>query len=408
MLGGNMPRPAPALAQGAAPQTNTTSITPNDPFENAAPPIQVPAVVDTHLPSLIMNIVVAPDPVPVGETAIFTLTLTNQASDPASNVVVTIPTPDGAQPEPGDGVISAAKGWKWTVSRVAALSETVFRGSVRLLRLPKGDALLFRPEVTAAELAQPVAIYGGALVWDRAKGSSRSAFAPGQAAKLQGENGRLNVAFPGNAAKKALDLQYRTLEVARDDLVAKKRPVPAAIANFKRAFAPVVLDAVDSAGQEVHQFDAPLSITWRYTPEQLLARGISAADLTVFWFNEDIKQWVTIPSSVDEQTQTVSTVVDHFSAFTLGDGSSPSDAYLPSLKGWQVSTFTGAVSYNYPIDVQRRYRRRDRWAQQAAGWHYWQGLEPGFWLGWRAKSCARCQHRQYCEDLYADAQRPEL
>ncbi|MCG8351668.1 MAG: hypothetical protein MI924_28200, partial [Chloroflexales bacterium] len=41
----------------------------------------------------------------------------------------------------------------------------------------------------------------------------------------------------------------------------------------------------------------------------------------------------------------------HFSAFQLSDGSSPSDAYLPSLQGWQVSAFTGAASFRYPLEL---------------------------------------------------------
>ncbi len=351
MLAGSFPKPAPVAAQPnvVQPRAPERSVLP-------APVVDIPTApaapfVDPHLPSLTIHLMVAPDPVPVGETAAFTLTVANQAPDPATKVVVTLPTPDGALAEPGDGVINPAKGWQWTLDQVAALSEVQFTGVVRLVRMPSGDALLFRPEVTAAELSQPVASFGGALVWDRAKGSVQSSFAPGKATALQGENGRLTVTFPANAARAALGLQYRTLELARADLLGQHRPVPPTIANVKRALAPVVLDATDAAGAAVHQFDAPLTLAWRYTQEQLLARGISAADLTVFWFDETLGQWVPVPSTVDEQTQTVSTVVDHFSAFTLGDGSSPSDAYLPSLKGWQVSDFTGAVSYNYPIDV---------------------------------------------------------
>ena len=40
-----------------------------------------------------------------------------------------------------------------------------------------------------------------------------------------------------------------------------------------------------------------------------------------------------------------------FSTFQLGDGSSPSNLYMPSVRGWQVDTFTGHASYSLPIDV---------------------------------------------------------
>ena len=56
-------------------------------------------------------------------------------------------------------------------------------------------------------------------------------------------------------------------------------------------------------------------------------------------------------TTVDPAVQTATAMVDHFSDFQFGDGSSPSSAFLPSLQGFQVSSFTGAASYSYPIDV---------------------------------------------------------
>lgn len=180
MLAGSFPKPAPVAAQPnvVQPRAPERSVLP-------APVVDIPTApaapfVDPHLPSLTIHLMVAPDPVPVGETAAFTLTVANQAPDPATKVVVTLPTPDGALAEPGDGVINPAKGWQWTLDQVAALSEVQFTGVVRLVRMPSGDALLFRPEVTAAELSQPVASFGGALVWDRAEARYRAALRPGR------------------------------------------------------------------------------------------------------------------------------------------------------------------------------------------------------------------------------------
>ena len=61
--------------------------------------------------------------------------------------------------------------------------------------------------------------------------------------------------------------------------------------------------------------------------------------------------WLPIPTTIDEHTHIATAVVDHFTPFQLGDGSSPSAAFLPSQQGWQVSTFTGAASYSYPIEL---------------------------------------------------------
>jgi len=59
-------------------------------------PLTVAPLTDPHLPSLTLQLAVDPDPVAVGDTVAFTLTLTNSAPDPAEGLVVTLPTPDGA------------------------------------------------------------------------------------------------------------------------------------------------------------------------------------------------------------------------------------------------------------------------------------------------------------------------
>lgn len=43
--------------------------------------------------------------------------------------------------------------------------------------------------------------------------------------------------------------------------------------------------------------------------------------------------------------------MEHFTPFQLGDGSSPSEAFIPTLNGWQVSQFTGAATFGLPLDV---------------------------------------------------------
>lgn len=122
----------------------------------------------------------------------------------------------------------------------------------------------------------------------------------------------------------------------------------------KRGLGTFSLNATSDTGAETHQFDAPLSVSIKYTPEQLEALGIAEADLGLFWFDEQAGRrgaWVALPSTVDPASQTVTASVDHFSAFQLSDLSQPSDAYIPSLEGWNVGLFTGGAQYRYPIEV---------------------------------------------------------
>ncbi len=57
--------------------------------------LTVPAVVDPHLPSLSAQMQVTPRWVAVGDTFTMTLTVSNSAPDAASNLVATLPLPQG-------------------------------------------------------------------------------------------------------------------------------------------------------------------------------------------------------------------------------------------------------------------------------------------------------------------------
>ena len=67
-------------------------------------------MVDPHLPSLSLHLAVAPDPVALGDTVAITITIANDAPDPANDVVITLPTPDSALAVPGPNTISPTKG----------------------------------------------------------------------------------------------------------------------------------------------------------------------------------------------------------------------------------------------------------------------------------------------------------
>jgi hypothetical protein len=312
--------------------------------EPIAPPLTVPPVVDPHLPSLTLRLAVAPNPVALGDTVAVTLTLTNQASDPAEDLLVTLPTPDGAVALSGPNTVSPARGWEWRIDRLDGPASIDLTAQLTLVRRPQGDALLLHADATADGLDLPIHDDGGALVVDRTLGAATMRYVPGTASRLRSRDGRVMVDLSARAFARALTLHHDA--TPRTDASA-----PPPIAGFHRGFGAFTLDATDDAGIRVHQFDEPLTISVSYTPEQLAALGIAEDDLTLTWYDPAAKTWQTVPTSVDPTTHTASALVNHFSDFQLGDGSSPSAAFLPSLQGFQVSTFTGAASYSFPIEA---------------------------------------------------------
>lgn len=117
-------------------------------------------------------------------------------------------------------------------------------------------------------------------------------------------------------------------------------------ASVRRGLGVFYLDTTDDTDQAIHQFTTPLTITVSYTPEQLAARGFSASDLALFWYDATAPvtqtadrvtygRWQAIPTTIDPVAGTATALVDHFTPFELSDGSSPSTAFVPSLQGWQ-------------------------------------------------------------------------
>jgi hypothetical protein len=187
-------------------------------------------------------------------------------------------------------------------------------------------------------------------------------FVPSRAARLTSPDGRVTVHFPAGAAKQPLRLSYRSLPAARADVRTTPLVIPESRANNRRGFAPFFLTATNEQGNDVHQFDAPLTLTIRFTPQQLRALNLSAASLALYWFDEtapvtgtgDVVRygdWVPLPTTIDAVAGTATAIVDHFSGYQLSDESSASSAYLPSLQTWQTSLFTGAASSSYPLEV---------------------------------------------------------
>ncbi|HEU4323529.1 MAG TPA: RHS repeat-associated core domain-containing protein [Roseiflexaceae bacterium] len=293
-------------------------------------------------PALSIDVALTPNALALGETTTLTLTVRNPSAQPVDNVTVSLPVPQGTEPLPGDGLVDAASGWRWSVGTLAGGASATRTASVRITSLPTGGALLAKPEASARDLPEPARTNGGAAIVDRS--ATTSAFTPGAAAALRSADGMVSVDVPRGLFKQAL-----TLRASRTTPAGEVTP-PASVLG-RRSLGTVFLNATDSQGQNVHRFDQPLTISMRYTPEQLQAAGLTEGALAIFWFDTAAQRWVRLPSQVNPETRTVTALVDHFTPFALSDGSSPSAAYIPNLQGFQTSLLTGAASYSYPIEL---------------------------------------------------------
>jgi RHS repeat-associated protein/uncharacterized repeat protein (TIGR01451 family) len=313
--------------------------------------VKAAPLAEQRAPSLALDVQVAPGTITVGEQATVTVTVINQSAHAATNLAVAVPLPAGATPVGKADLAADGQSWRWSRAQLDGRASATFSAVFRIDSMPAGGAVLVRPQVSAAERADALSAVGGALVdapASDARVSGPVAFTAGKAATLRSGDNRVEVAVPADLAGEDLSLAYRTLAQRK---AAKDFVAPPAVVGFKRGFAPFFLDATDAQGKAVHQFKRPLAISVRYTPEQLEALGIDEADLTIFWFDEAANHWVPQPTVVDPAARAARVSVSHFSAYALGDGSSPSEAFVPSLQGWQVGLYNGSASYGMPIDV---------------------------------------------------------
>ncbi len=359
---------SPAAVGYAAPATASNGAAASD--DPPAPKVvTAPPWVDPHLPSLTLDLHLsteAPDTITVGQSITATLSLKNSAPDPAKAVVITIATPNGAIALPGAGMVAPDQGWRWSQAELAANSSTTLTAQLKVTSLPAGGALLMRASVTAQGL--PVALYGkaGVLVEGDNVGilpkEKANSYIPGAVTTLTSQDGQLEVKFGAKAYPEELTLKHLPRQIKLPDLKAQNKLVPPPAPPLRRGLGTFFLEAIDSKGGEVHKFNEPLTLTVKYTPQQLEALGLQEDSLTLYWFDESYsgKQadgtpfqglWTAIPTQLDPKQKTVSAQVDHFSSFQLSDGSAPTVNFLPSLQGFQESLFTGGASYNYPIEL---------------------------------------------------------
>jgi hypothetical protein len=167
--------------------------------------LTVAPVTDPHLPALALAIALAPDPVAIGDTLALTLTVANGAADPAEDLVVSLPRPDGALPLSGPITRTPLDGWLWDVGRLEAQSSIALTATLRLVRMPAGQALLLRPQATARGLADPLVTEGGALVVDPTLGPATARFSPGAPITLR--RGRVQLDFPAGGFDRPLTLR---------------------------------------------------------------------------------------------------------------------------------------------------------------------------------------------------------
>jgi hypothetical protein len=165
-------------------------------------------------------------------------------------------------------------------------------------------------------------------------------FIPTVGGEAQGFNQHVKVNFPAGALPEDADITVRAPQNTELSLGGQ----------------PMELTAIGrKSGKEITQFSQPVTITIQYSDDEatrlLKQAGMKdESSLTLFYYNESVKTWYPLTTSVDTETNQLTAITDHFTLFDF-KAQNWEAARLPSLDGFQLSGFTGAATYSYPIQV---------------------------------------------------------
>ena len=107
--------------------------------------------------------------------------------------------------------------------------------------------------------------------------------------------------------------------------------------------------AVDSVtGENVETFDEQIEITYSYNRFDWEGKDIQS--LQLLRYDAEIEGWIPLESEVDADSQFVKTKTDKGGIFNI-DPSNWQAHLPPLLESYDISPFTGAFSYQYPIQT---------------------------------------------------------
>jgi len=147
--------------------------------------------------------------------------------------------------------------------------------------------------------------------------------------------GKLKIKIPPGAFKRDAQVWVHTLsDFSKVDYLISENTVE------------LVADYGDET-EEIHTFEQPLEISMPYDAEKY--RG-NESMITMFYYDKTRWQWSPILSQVDMVNHTVTGYTNHFSLYATS-AQDWNSAKMPTLDGFQVSSFTGAGTYSYPLEV---------------------------------------------------------
>jgi RHS repeat-associated protein len=158
---------------------------------------------------------------------------------------------------------------------------------------------------------------------------------PAAGGKVEDSNNRVEVEFPGGVLTSDVRVRIRP---AKDDS-NRRKPLGGGRGAVE------ILAYGGEKSEKITKFDSLFTIRFAFDPS--LAR-LSDEFLQIVFWDEETGDWVNVPTEVDREHFILSAQVDHLTVFDYTTANFDI-ARLPNLDGFQVSQFSGAGTYSYPL-----------------------------------------------------------
>ena len=288
-------------------------------------------------PSLEFMVRVTPEEAAPGDAVTFTITLHNYGVDAIEAIAVSGRLVNGVIFVPGSGsrglfYDAKTRGIAWPLKSLQP-GEWVsgrFRGRI-------GE------QKTGSQLKQALTMVAGdskfqavTMVTVATPRGDKVRMTPETGGWLRSGDGRVELKMPVGAVTENVDIVYK----ANVEDVKPREGMRA----------PFSLNAVTERGKEVHVFDAPLTLYYYYTSEEM--KSLDFSSRTFFVYDENSKAWELVPSFLNMEKGRLETELHHFSTYTEGStGETFVSEESDRIRGVQPSLFTGSINSSYGFEL---------------------------------------------------------
>lgn len=164
-----------------------------------------------------------------------------------------------------------------------------------------------------------------------------------------GHSGKVKLKFPKDALSEDAEVlieSLATLSEQADISIESAAIMPPLMEGSDGDIIELLAYSLDS-GQPLHEFNKKIEIEISYDPK---TTRIHPSKMALFYYDEQVANWIPLPSQVNTETNILWAETDHFSLFTIGENQFDR-VMIPSIDAAQVSDFTGSASYIYDFEV---------------------------------------------------------